>query len=553
MLMARWTKPYDSSSDERVRWTKRQLPGCLALALALAVGIAAGPAGAQVCAYVTNFDSNTVSVIDTAQARVVDTIGVGNGPVGVALVPGGQAVYVANFLSDTVSVIDTRTHQVVRTVSVDAGPSGVAATPNGSKVYVTNHFSDSISVFSTATQAVQRTIVLPAAACDNAEDCGLNGVTVNPAGTRAYVAGARRTGGDFQVSLTVIDTATDGITPKLLDFGTIFQFGGSRPPGPYPSSVAVDPSGSSVYLTDSVKFLIRRFNAAGTVQTAQFDRFSPIDIATAPQGGQIYGSTLSCDVVGRTEFCFGAVAVISGSLDGVAATIRTTACEPFDSISCIDCPAAARCFTTGIATDPNGSSIYVLNLHTSDVSVINAATRRVVSTIAVGTSPLEIAIGTVPGGCALPTATRAATATRTATRTPTQPPTATRTASRSATASATRTASRTQTPSRTATSSQTPTPSRAFSPSSTPVPTRKASPSPTIPIFFLRCTGDCNADGAVSIEEIITGVNIGLGSLTLAACPSFDSDGDGAAAITELIEAVFTSLNGCLLIIPVPG
>ena len=41
----------------------------------------------------------------------------------------GSKAYVANYESDTVSVIDTATNSVVQTISVGSGPKGIAITP----------------------------------------------------------------------------------------------------------------------------------------------------------------------------------------------------------------------------------------------------------------------------------------------------------------------------------------------------------------------------------------------------------------------------------------
>ncbi|MFC8235320.1 YncE family protein, partial [Streptomyces sp. NPDC057284] len=81
-------------------------------------------------AYVTNFGSGNVSVIDTTNT-VVATVPVGSGPQGVAITPNGRRAYVTNRTSNTVSVIDTRTNTDVATVPVGAGPIGIAITPNG--------------------------------------------------------------------------------------------------------------------------------------------------------------------------------------------------------------------------------------------------------------------------------------------------------------------------------------------------------------------------------------------------------------------------------------
>src|SRR5438270_468762 len=94
------------------------------------------PAQAQPFAYVTDANSNTVSVIDTATNTVVATVPVGVTPGGVAITPNGAFAYVTNENSSTVSVISTATNTVVATVPVGVFPRGVAVTPNGSFAYV---------------------------------------------------------------------------------------------------------------------------------------------------------------------------------------------------------------------------------------------------------------------------------------------------------------------------------------------------------------------------------------------------------------------------------
>ena len=59
------------------------------------------------------------------------------------------------------------------------------------------------------------------------------------------------------------------------------------------------------------------------------------------------------------------------------------------------------------------------------------------------------------------------------------------------------------------------------------------------------CVGDCDNSGSVTIAEIVTGVNIALGSLTLDRCPRFDCNGNGHVTINCVITAVNAALNGC--------
>lgn len=60
-----------------------------------------------------------------------------------------------------------------------------------------------------------------------------------------------------------------------------------------------------------------------------------------------------------------------------------------------------------------------------------------------------------------------------------------------------------------------------------------------------QCVGDCNTDGEVTINELILGVNIALGSAPLTDCAVFDADASGDVTVNELIAAVNNALNGC--------
>lgn len=60
-----------------------------------------------------------------------------------------------------------------------------------------------------------------------------------------------------------------------------------------------------------------------------------------------------------------------------------------------------------------------------------------------------------------------------------------------------------------------------------------------------RCVGDCDANGQVTIDELVRGVGIALGNGVVESCPVFDPNGDGQVAINELIAAVNNALAGC--------
>ncbi len=61
----------------------------------------------------------------------------------------------------------------------------------------------------------------------------------------------------------------------------------------------------------------------------------------------------------------------------------------------------------------------------------------------------------------------------------------------------------------------------------------------------LACPGDCNGDGTVAINELVTGVTIATGSAPASQCPAFDRDTSGSVTVAELIAAVNAALDGC--------
>jgi hypothetical protein len=74
-------------------------------------------------------------------------------------------------------------------------------------------------------------------------------------------------------------------------------------------------------------------------------------------------------------------------------------------------------------------------------------------------------------------------------------------------------------------------------------PTATATPTPTVAV---ACIGDCNHDGAVTVEELIVGVNMVLGNVPLSRCPEFETPVHGLD-VTGLVQAASKALYGCEL------
>ncbi|MFN8644747.1 MAG: hypothetical protein U0802_24935 [Candidatus Binatia bacterium] len=59
------------------------------------------------------------------------------------------------------------------------------------------------------------------------------------------------------------------------------------------------------------------------------------------------------------------------------------------------------------------------------------------------------------------------------------------------------------------------------------------------------CAGDCDGNETVTVDDLVKGVTVALGSATVDTCASLDADGDGTVSIAELIRAVGYLLEGC--------
>jgi len=117
--------------------------------------------------YVTNENSNSVSVISRQSDEVVSNIMVGKKPRGIAASAGREhtRIYVANSGSNSISVIDPNSQTVENEIPVRFGrePEGIAVCRMSAEhelVFVTNFSSDSVSVFDTASyQEVEKVSV----------------------------------------------------------------------------------------------------------------------------------------------------------------------------------------------------------------------------------------------------------------------------------------------------------------------------------------------------------------------------------------------------------
>jgi YVTN family beta-propeller protein len=298
----------------------------------------ASPVSAAPFAYVANYFSSDVSVIDTAtNTVVVQSIPVGYLPHELAITPDGKWVYVANFSS--LSVIETNTNTVVASIPVGAYPMDVVITPDGKRAYVTNSDIDGVvSVIDTITNTVVTTIPVGAYPA---------GVAITPDGKRAYV-----TFGVIDGVVSVIDTITNTVVTTI-------------PVGAYPENVVITPDGKRAYVIfgdiDVVASVIDTATntVVTTIPVGPNKRYTT-KLSMTPDGKRIYVTGTSKDI-----------SVIDTTTNTVVMTI------PWKGNY------------ADIAITPDGKWVYVTNL-INDVSVIDTLTNTVVMSISLARNPNDL-------------------------------------------------------------------------------------------------------------------------------------------------------------------
>lgn len=105
--------------------------------------------------YVANGDSNTVSVVDAKDRKVVKEIAVGKEPRELALSADGKTLYVTCRYANSVEWVDIAKGSVLGSVKTGIEPYGIVASPDGKTLYVTNFRSGTVSAVDTATRQVK--------------------------------------------------------------------------------------------------------------------------------------------------------------------------------------------------------------------------------------------------------------------------------------------------------------------------------------------------------------------------------------------------------------
>lgn len=296
-------------------------------------------------AYVTNRNSNSVSVIDSSTGLVVDTVfaGIGVFPQYIAITPDGRFAWVGNAGSNDISVIETATNSVVDLIPVGRIPHAIDFTPDGMYAYITNKDDDNFMVVNVATRTVVKAVPLiyrPA------------GIKVAPDGSTAFATNELDRYAAPAVS--IIDTASQSVTQNVSLRG-----------GSSPLWFDITPDGRYLYIPE------RGYGDVAVFETAPVNAV----VATIPTGSRPLGVAVHPE---------GTFAYVTNNGSGTVSVISTDTKSVVATISVGVQPVVP-------ALSPDGGLLYVPNASDGTVSVVDTTTNNVTSTITVGTIPWGVA------------------------------------------------------------------------------------------------------------------------------------------------------------------
>ncbi|HEX8020923.1 MBG domain-containing protein [Mucilaginibacter sp.] len=290
----------------------------------------------SVYAYINNSGDGTVSVVNTANNKIENTITVGSTPIGVTSSPDGRRIYVENEDSNTISVISTNSNTVIATIPV--GPyarGGLVVSPDGSTLYLATFGGNNVLVINAITNTVTASIPvgkLPV------------GIAVSPDGSKVYTGNF----GDGKIS--VINTSTNTVASSI----TIDPLNNSLAV----MDILVSPDGRRLYAVTQSPDMVYSIEAAtGTILSKVPIGLAGVAIALSPDGNTLYAISQHANTV----------TVINTIANQILATIPISG-DP-----------------AGIAVSPDGSQAFVTS--PTGIAVINTISNTVTSTFLTGNSP----------------------------------------------------------------------------------------------------------------------------------------------------------------------
>lgn len=316
--------------------------------------------------YTADQTSNTVSIIDAGTNALLGTIALGDprptllgalytrqiGVHGLGFSPDGRLLAAISVTTNGVTLIETATNRVRGTVYVGRAPHEGFFTPDGRELWVAVRGENYVSVIDPVQLRETRRITT---------SDGVAMVMFRPDGRYAFVNSSRT------AELDVVDTRTYEVVKRI------------PLPSPFSPNLAVTPDGAEVWLTlkdvgETVIVDARSFAILGTLATGPVSNH--VNFVTTPTDRLAYVTIGGENVV--------KVYRRNGGSPVLVATIPVS-----------DTPH-------GLWPSADNRTVYVGEENADSVAVIDVATQRVTSHIAVGQAPqaLVFVANAVPAGAA---------------------------------------------------------------------------------------------------------------------------------------------------------
>lgn len=304
---------------------------------------------------VVNPDSNSLSLIDTSAQERIAEIPVGLDPRTVTVDAAGHRAYVANRGSDSVSVVDLSTRAVITEVVVGDRPYGVVVSPSGDRLYVAEQGADRLTTLDTTTLETVGTLSL----ADRP-----SGLAISDDGHTFYVTHLL-TG---QVSVISLDR------PRIY-LPLIFK---GQSPGrsinlQSPVSNIQSPTSNPQPLTSNIQL----WPDSNLAQS----------IVLSPDGHRAYVSHTRSNTSNRALTFDTTVFPLVSLVD--TATQQHLIGQQLD-LGTLDPPGVGLPFDAAVT--PDGGELWVLNAASNDISVLDLASRQLVTHIEVGDNPRGIVL-----------------------------------------------------------------------------------------------------------------------------------------------------------------
>jgi YVTN family beta-propeller protein len=308
-------------------------------------------AAGKVVVIQTNSAGDNVHIIDPATNKVVGTIDGIEAGHGAAIAPDGSRIYVSDEALSTLDVVDAKTLKVTKQIPLTGHPNNLAISRDGRRVFVgIIQAPGGVDVIDTAS--LQRIKTLPTRGT-------IHNPYVTPDGK--YVVAGSIAG----KSINVFDVASEEPAWMLeMDLGI------------RPMTFSTNPDGSTKWIF---------------AQLTDLNGFAVIDFATRKEIKRVTNPELPA---GRNTVPQGADPShgMAVTADGKTLVVCSRLNNALYSYSLPDVKNIGTAFLGGkgaawVTLTPDGKSAYVANAVTNDVSVIDVASMKEVTRIAVGFVP----------------------------------------------------------------------------------------------------------------------------------------------------------------------